>query len=74
MATPISDKAHDDLADMARNPVPAQEINAGVSHKLLRQGYAEIEHHPSPYKTHKGRMIAHYVATEKGRRYLKDGI
>lgn len=74
MATPISAKAADDLADMARRPIAAQEINAGVSHKLLRQGYIEIEHHPSPYKTHKGKMIPHYVATEKGRRYLKDGI
>lgn len=74
MAKPLSDHAEGVLRSISRRPLAAQEVNAGVSHKLLRQGYAEIEHHPSPYKTHKGAKIPHYVATEKGRRYLEDGI
>lgn len=68
---PISDHAESVLRML---PTVAQEINPGVRGVLLMHGYAEIVQLPSPYAKHKGRNTDHYAATEKGRRYLKDGI
>jgi len=62
------------LRRCARAPVVSNEINPGARGRLLQAGYVEIIRHPSPYKTHKGALIDHYAATEKGRQYLKDGI
>lgn len=74
MPTPLSDHAEGVLRSLARGPIPNQEINAGVSNKLLQQGYAEPTSAVSPYKTHRGAKIGHLAITEKGRRRLEDGI
>jgi hypothetical protein len=71
MTKPISDHAEKMLRLL---PMAAQEINPGVRGVLLMHGYAEIVRLPSPYKKHKGQLIDHYDVSEKGRRFLKDGI
>lgn len=72
--SPITGATEKALYALRNGPFPAQETNAGVQHKLLYQGYAEIEQLPSPYRTHKGRKIAYLKITEKGLRYLENGI
>lgn len=71
MAKPISDHAFKMLGYL---PMAAQELNPGVRGVLLMHGYACIVRLPSPYAKHKGAPIDHYDVTDKGRRYLKDGI
>lgn len=68
---PISDHAESVLRDL---PLSSQAINPGVRGVLLMHGYATIVQLPSPYKKHKGASIDHYDVTDKGRRFLKDGI
>lgn len=68
---PISDHCDGVLRSL---PLPSQEINPGARGRLLQAGYVEIVRLPSPYKKHKGALIDHYDVTEKGRRYMKDGI
>lgn len=74
MAKPISDHAEGVLRALARRPIASQEINPGARGRLLQAGYVEIVRAPSPYAKHKGALIDHYAATEKGRKYLEDGI
>ncbi len=68
---PISDHAESVMRSL---PLPAQEINPGVRWRLEKGGYVEQTKGVSPYKTHKGGMIDFYDLTDKGRRYLADGI
>jgi hypothetical protein len=68
---PISDHSDRVLRSL---PLPAQEINPGARGRLLQAGYAEIVDMPSPYKKHRGALIPFYAVSEKGRRYMKDGI
>lgn len=74
MAEPISDHCEGVLRACARRPVVSLEINPGARGRLLQAGYVEIVQHESPFKKHKGAKIDHYAATEKGRKYLEDGI
>ncbi len=75
MAKPISDHCEGVLRACARRPVVSQEINPGARGRLLQAGYVEIVRAPSPFKKHKpNTLIDHYAATEKGRKYLEDGI
>lgn len=53
---------------------PCQEINAGVSHKLITQGLITIVMRPSPYQRSKGVGIGHVQITDAGRARLKETV
>lgn len=67
---PLSAVAKERLRDISRGATPCQEINPGVANRLERESLVETIGFPSPYKTHKGKMIPHYVITEAGREAL----
>jgi hypothetical protein len=49
-----------------------QEINPGLRDRLDRGGLIDVKNAPSPYRTHKGREIAHAFLTEVARRLICD--
>ena len=55
-----------------RETYPSQEINAGVTHKLVGLGLITIVMRPSPYQRSKGQNIGHVQITDKGRERLKE--
>ena len=67
---PLSAHALDELADIARKPVPCNAVNPGVGNRLMREDLVEVVNLPSPFKTHKGGDCAHYQITDAGRAAL----
>ena len=67
---PLTVHARGKLADIALAPVPTCAVNAGVVNRLLREDLVEIQHLPSPFKTHRGGNCSHLVITDKGRATL----
>lgn len=67
---PLSKHALGVLRALAREPMPFQEINPGVTNRLTRERLIDTEPMPSPYKTHKGAKIAFAVITDAGRAAL----
>lgn len=63
---PLSAHALRALRLIRNAPLPAQEINPGVVRRLIEGKLANIVNLPSPYKTHKGKPIAHLEITEAG--------
>jgi hypothetical protein len=63
---PLKPASLDALRRIAEKPVPRQELNAGVSNRLLREGLAESVDLPSPYASHKGRDIEHLRVSAAG--------
>jgi hypothetical protein len=74
VAKPISDHADRVLDGLVVGPRPRQELNPGVAERLEKSGYIETYSDISPYKTHKGTRISFVRITDKGRKYLEDGI
>lgn len=71
---PLSDHAFDVLRGLERfGPRPRQEINAGVANRFERGGLAETVRLPSPYITHKGRLIDFMAITDRGREAIQRG-
>lgn len=70
---PLSAHALAELRDIAASPVPAVSVNAGVVARLLREGLVIIMQLRSPFRTHKGKLIAHLEITDAGRQRLKAG-
>lgn len=74
---PLSRAALGVLGMLIDGPVPRQEINPGVANRLERGDgvtpYVQEVDHPSPYKAHKGRHIAHLIATDAGRAAWQQG-
>lgn len=69
---PPSKHAMGVLATIARDPIPAQEMNFTVRDKLAQFGFITLEQRPSPYTTHKpGRRVDFAVITDAGRDALK---
>ena len=64
---PLSSHALAELKDIALHPVPSCAVNPGVANRLLRERLVMTVDLPSPYKTHKGRSIAHLAITAAGR-------
>lgn len=65
---PLSEAALDALRSLdSDGPAPTQQFNPGVVDRLLREELVRIVDRPSPYKTHKGRPIAHLEIAEAGR-------
>lgn len=63
---PLSEHALEELRCMRDMPTARGVINPGVSHKLIDEGFAEVVMLPSPFPTHKGKLIEHLKITEKG--------
>lgn len=58
------------LREIARHPLPRQDVNPGVANRLLREGLVQEVLLPSPFKSHKGKSIAHLSITAEGRQRL----
>jgi hypothetical protein len=69
---PLTKHALGVLRSLDGYPCPIQEINPGVSNRLLRENLIETEQRESPYKTHKGKKIAFAVITAAGRARLAE--
>jgi hypothetical protein len=61
----LSDKAKAalDRIRTAAAPIPSQEFNPGIIHKLLRADLIELVYLPSPYPNSKTPKICHLKAT-----------
>ncbi|MBV7542231.1 hypothetical protein [Acidovorax sp. sic0104] len=67
---PLSEHARERLRDISHKPVPSVELNPGVANRLLREALVETVELPSPFATHKGRLVSHLKITEAGQRVL----
>jgi len=67
---PLTDHAREQLLDIAAKPVPRQDVNPGVANRLLRECLVSEVMLTSPFKTHKGKSIAHLQITTDGRERL----
>ena len=54
------------LRRLAKEPLPRQELNPGVANRLEREALVESVDLPSPYATHKGRIIEHLRVSAAG--------
>lgn len=52
-------------------PQPRQEFNPGVCDRLLREDLVLVSDLVSPYKSHKGNLVAHLVIRHAGRKALE---
>ncbi|MFK4706043.1 hypothetical protein ABIC83_002882 [Roseateles asaccharophilus] len=68
---PLTPHALGVLKDIARQPVPQQEINPGVRDRLHREHLVEDVELRSPYAVHKGGNCTHLKITEAGLAVLK---
>lgn len=59
------------LRDIARRPVPASEVNPGVRNRFDREGLVAWTKRPSPFKTHRGKMIDYLELSDAGRDALR---
>lgn len=64
---PLTKHALGVLRGLDGYPCPIQELNPGVSNRLLREDLITTEQRPSPYKTHNGKLITFAVITDAGR-------
>lgn len=65
---PLTEHTREVLRSLDRDgPTPRSRINPGVVNRLEREDLAKIVRLPSPFKTHKGRLIEHMQITEAGR-------
>jgi hypothetical protein len=70
---PLSQHAIGVLRELRRGPVVCQDINAGVQNRFLRDplgALAEFVNLPSPFRTHKGKLIPHMQITQAGNDFL----
>lgn len=71
---PLSEHSRIVLVRLLQGAIPTQEINPGVVNRLTHgkpwEQLAWIVTRPSPYKTHRGRPIAHLEITDAGKAYL----
>ena len=56
---PLSPFAQSVLISLRSGPIPRSDLNPGIADRLLREGCTEIADLPSPYWTHKGKLIPH---------------
>lgn len=69
---PLTKASIEVLRDIGRRGfVPRLELNPGVYDRLDRESLIETAPLPSPYKTHKGKLIDHVGITEAGRLALR---
>ncbi len=66
-ATPLGPYALSVLDSLARNgPQPRQAINPGAVRRLMHDKLIELVELPSPYVSHKGKVIEHLRLTLEG--------
>jgi hypothetical protein len=63
---PLTEAALDDLALIAKAPIPRQQINPANANRLSRDTLVETVRLPSPYQTHHGNNIDHLRITTAG--------
>jgi len=63
---PLSTHALGELRRTVDRPVPVSQINPGVIDRLLREQLVVIEELTSPFPSHRGRKVAHVLATLAG--------
>jgi hypothetical protein len=63
---PLKPASVETLRRLAKEALPRQEINPGVANRLERESLVESVDLPSPYVSHKGRLIEHVRATAAG--------
>jgi hypothetical protein len=63
---PLTAHALGVLRELTKAAMPTQMINPGVIDRLSREDLIEIVSLPSPYRTHKGRVIPHAQITLAG--------
>lgn len=66
MSEPLTAHAIAQLRRVCVQPVPKQELNAGVVKKFRDEGLADIIYLPSPYKLNRNQRIAHLQGTAAG--------
>lgn len=64
---PLSPHALFCLRCIEERPRPRQTVNPGVANRLERGALVQTVRLPSPFKTHKGRLIDHLEITDAGR-------
>lgn len=65
---PLTEHAKEVLRELDRDgPIPRSRNNPGVANRLHREALTETVRLPSPFKTHKGRLIEHERITDAGR-------
>lgn len=69
---PLTKSSLSALSDLARRPDARQNLNPGVSNRLLREDLVESVQLPSPFTSHKGKLIEHLQITEAGRVVLRE--
>lgn len=70
---PLSDFAIGVLKMIKRKPMPAQEVNAGVVHRLTDENLVELKPGPSPYKKHSKFIKVQFLhITDAGEQRLKE--
>lgn len=69
---PLSDHALSELRRVVQRPVPRSQINPGVIGRLLRDDLVVIELLTSPFPSHRGRKVAHVLATRAGAARLEE--
>lgn len=67
---PLTAHALDILASLTKGPLPRQNINAGVVNRFQREGLVVTVELPSPFSSHKGRLIPHLQINAAGRAAL----
>lgn len=67
---PLTSHALGVLRALLHRPMPMQEINPGVTNRLMREHLIEEESMVSPYQIHKGGNIRFAVITDAGRAAL----
>ncbi len=63
---PLTTHAIATLVEIAKAPAPTGPINPGTLNRLMREGLIDIVSLPSPFKTHRGKLIGHAKITAAG--------
>lgn len=69
-ARPLSEHAIRALRSLDPLPKPCVSYNPSVVHRLMRDNLVEVVRLPSPFHTHKGKLIQHMRLTDSGRAVL----
>lgn len=64
---PLSPAAMEILRRLRDAPIPSSQINPGLHNRLVREGCVHECLLPSPFKTHKGKLVAHLALRAQGK-------
>jgi len=69
---PLTKHAKDKLWEINHSPIPASDVNPGVLNRFMREDLVKFVRGPSPFKSHKGKMIDFLEITGAGRAALAE--